>query len=300
MAQWPKQISITEVGPRDGLQNQSVPISTEKKIELIDALSQTGIKTIEASAFVHPKWIPQLLDADEVFAGIKRVDGVKYTALVPNERGWSRALAAGVDEIAVLTAASETFCLENTNTSIDGSLKRLQPIVEHAVTCGTEVRGYISCVVACPYEGLTDMQEVRTIVMRLLDFGISKISLGETLGVAKPNDIRKLYDALDGVLTPEESVLHLHDTFGNALACASEAMHCGVIQFDTSCGGLGGCPFAPGAAGNLATEDLVAFASENGIETGVDFSLLARASNIIEHELECQLQCKAYRAFQDE
>ncbi len=300
MTQWPKQISITEVGPRDGLQNQSVPISTEKKIELINALSQTGIKTIEASAFVHPKWIPQLSDADEVFAGITRVNGVKYTALVPNERGWSRALAAGVDEVAVLTAASETFCQENTNTSIVGSMKRLQPIVEQALTSGIDVSGYISCVVACPYEGPTDLQTVRLIAEQLLDLGISTISLGETLGVAQPSDIRTLYDALDGVLTPEDSVLHLHDTYGNALACASEAMQCGVITFDTSCGGLGGCPYAPGAAGNLATEDLVAFASEHGIETGVDLSSLVNASKIIEQELECQLQCKAYRAFQDE
>lgn len=298
--QWPEHISIIEVGPRDGLQNQTMPISTEKKIELINALSQTGIKTIEATAFVHPEWIPQLSDADEVFAGITRVDGVKYTALVPNERGWLRALAAEVDEVAVMTAASETFCQKNTNTTIDGSLKRLQPIVKHALSSGIAVRGYISCVVACPYEGQVDLQEVRTIAMKLLDLGVSTISLGETLGVAMPSDMRKLYDALDGVLTPVDSALHLHDTFGNALTCASEAMQCGVIQFDTSCGGLGGCPYAPGAAGNLATEDLVAFASEHGIETGVDFSLLAGASKIIEQELDCQLQSKAYREFQDE
>jgi hydroxymethylglutaryl-CoA lyase len=300
MTTFPNQIQITEVGPRDGLQNQPKHISTQKKIELIDALSKTGLKTIEVSAFVHPKWIPQLSDADEVFAGIQRVVGVKYTALVPNDRGWSRALTSGVDEIAVLAAASETFCQRNTNTSIDGAIQRIRPITEHAKACGIEVRGYISCVIACPYEGPTDAAKVRMLTEQMLDIGITTISLGETIGVAKPIDIRRLYDALDGVLSPEDSVLHLHDTHGNALACATEAMQCGVFQFDTSCGGLGGCPYAPGAAGNLATEDLVSYAHQQGIETGIDFQLLVEASSIIEQELDCTLNSDAYRAFQDE
>ncbi len=300
MTTFPESIQITEVGPRDGLQNQAKHVSTKKKIELIDALSKTGVKKIEASAFVHPKWVPQLADADEVFAGIQRAEGVKYMALVPNERGWNRALAAGVDEVAVLAAATETFCQRNTNTSIDGALNRLQPIVEHALACGIDVRGYISCVIACPYEGSTSLAVVSTIVQRMLDMGIATIALGETIGVAAPNDIRRLYDALDGVLAPEESVLHLHDTQGNALACAAEAMRCGVVEFDSSCGGLGGCPYAPGAAGNLATEDLVSFAHQRGIKTGIDFEKLVEASRVIEEELQCPLRSVAYRTFQDE
>ncbi len=299
MSEWPTSIQITEVGPRDGLQNQSKPISTEAKISLINALSKTGLTCIETSAFVHPTWVPQLSDADEVFAGINRNSNVLYTALVPNERGWNRALAAGADEIAVLSAASETFCQRNTNTSIDGAIERIRPIVEHAVTCEVGVRGYISCVIACPYEGDTNLQTVRYITQQMLDMGITDIAFGETIGVAVPLDIRRLFDALDGVLSPEDSILHLHDTRGTALACVSEAMRCGVRSFDASCGGLGGCPYAPGAAGNIATEDLVYFANKMGIETGVDLNALIAASSMIEKEIDCPLQSRTYRAFQD-
>ena len=299
MSDWPTRIYITEVGPRDGLQNQPEPILTNAKIALIDALSQTGLERIEASAFVHPKWIPQLSDADEVFAGIQRNNKVKYTALVPNDRGWNRALAAGVDEIAVLTAASETFCQRNTNTSIAGTLKRSKPIVEHAIASGIGVRGYISCVIECPYEGRTDLVVVRDIVSQMLELGIQDIALGETIGVAQQSDIQKLYEAIDGVLSPEDSILHLHNTTGTALDCAAEAMRCGVVRFDASCGGLGGCPYAPGAAGNIATEDLVDFAHQHEIETGIDLGKLINASSIIERELKSPLQSAVYRASQD-
>ena len=299
MSDWPTRIHITEVGPRDGLQNQPEPILTNAKIALIDALSQTGLERIEASAFVHPKWIPQLSDADEVFAGIQRNNKVKYTALVPNDRGWKRALAAGVDEIAVLTAASETFCQRNTNTSIAGTLKRSKPIVEHAIACGIGVRGYISCVIECPYEGRTDLVVVRDIVSQMLELGIQDIALGETIGVAQQSEIQKLYEAIDGVLSPEDSILHLHNTTGTALDCAAEAMRCGVVRFDASCGGLGGCPYAPGAAGNIATEDLVDFAHQHEIETGIDLGKLINASSIIERELKSPLQSAVYRASQD-
>ncbi len=287
MTPLPENIIITEVGPRDGLQNQPTIVPTQKKIDLINALSLCGVQTIEVSSFVHPEWIPQLSDADEVFAGITRNENVKYSAVVPNERGWERALAVGVDEVAVLAAATETFCQKNTNSSIQSVMQRIGPIAEHANSCGVDVRGYISCVIACPYEGPTDLNIVRTIAEQMLDMGISAISLGDTIGVALPHDIRRLYDALDGVLAPEQSILHLHNTHGHALDCVTEAIHCGVIQFDTSCGGLGGCPYAPGAAGNLATEDLVSFAKEHGIETGIDFELLAQASRTIEMELDC-------------
>jgi hydroxymethylglutaryl-CoA lyase len=299
MSDWPTRIHITEVGPRDGLQNQPEPILTKTKIALIDALSQTGLERIEASAFVHPRWIPQLSDADEVFAGIHRDNKVKYTALVPNDRGWNRALAAGVDEIAVLTAASETFCQRNTNTTLEGALNRIKPIVEHAIACGVGVRGYISCVIECPYEGRTDLAVVRDIVSHMLALGIQDIALGETTGVAQQSDIQKLYASIDGVLSPEDSILHLHNTMGTALDCAAEAMRCGVVRFDASCGGLGGCPYAPGSAGNIATEDLVDFAHQHGIETGIDLGKLINASSIIERELQSPLQSAVYRASQD-
>lgn len=300
MMPWPKEITITEVGPRDGLQNQPVIVPTQKKIDLVNALSLCGLQTIEVSAFVHPDWIPQLSDADEVFSGISRSENVKYSAVIPNERGWERALAAGVDEVAVLAAATETFSQKNTNASIQDVMLRLKATAELAISSGVNVRGYISCVIACPYEGPTDCRIVRTIAEQMLDMGVSTISLGDTIGVALPHDIRRLYDELDGVLSPKESVLHLHDTHGHALDCVSEAMQCGVLQFDTSCGGLGGCPYAPNAAGNLATEDLVSFAQELGIDTGIDFELLAQASSIIEHELDSKLCSRAYRTFQDE
>jgi hydroxymethylglutaryl-CoA lyase len=299
MSQWPEKIQITEVGPRDGLQNQPSLISTQTKIELINALSETGLTQIEATAFVNPTWVPQLADADDVFAGISKNKQVRYWGLVPNIRGWDRALAAGVDGIAVLAAASETFCKKNTNTTIDGAIERMRPIVSQANSSDIGVRGYISCVIACPYEGKVELSKVRHIAECMLDMGICEISLGDTIGAAESEDMRKLFDALDGVLQPEDAIVHLHDTRGNALECVEEALLCGVKSFDASCGGLGGCPYAPGAAGNVATEDLVDFAHNLGIETGVDLDKLAVASEIIESALGFPLQSKTYRALQD-
>ena len=299
MSQWPEKIQITEVGPRDGLQNQPSLISTQTKIELINALSETGLTQIETTAFVNPTWVPQLADADDVFAGISKNKQVRYWGLVPNIRGWDRALAAGVDGIAVLAAASETFCKKNTNTTIDGAIERMRPIVSQANSSDIGVRGYISCVIACPYEGKVELSKVKHIAECMLDMGICEISLGDTIGAAESEDMRKLFDALDGVLQPEDAIVHLHDTRGNALECVEEALLCGVKSFDASCGGLGGCPYAPGAAGNVATEDLVDFAHNLGIETGVDLDKLAVASEIIESALGFPLQSKTYRALQD-
>jgi hydroxymethylglutaryl-CoA lyase len=299
MSQWPEKIQITEVGPRDGLQNLALPIPTKIKIEFINALSESGLTQIEASAFVNPTWVPQLADAEEVFAGITKKEHVRYWGLVPNIRGCDRALAAGVDGIAVLAAASETFCQKNTNTTIDGAIERIQPIVAQATSSGKRVRGYISCVIACPYEGEVELLKVRDIAERMLDMGIHEISLGDTIGAAEPTDMRRLFDALDGVLQPEDAIVHLHDTRGNALACLKESLLCGAARFDASCGGLGGCPYAPGAAGNIATEDLVDFAQKRGIETGIDIDKLVAASKIIENALDFPLQSKTYRAFQD-
>ncbi|MBC8200761.1 MAG: hydroxymethylglutaryl-CoA lyase, partial [Planctomycetes bacterium] len=254
---------------------------------------------IEASAFVNPTWVPQLADADEVFAGISKNEHIQYWGLVPNLRGWHRASASGVDGIAVLAAASETFCQQNTNTSIDGALERMRPIVSQAASSGVGVRGYISCVIACPYEGEIELSKVRHITECMLEMGIQEISLGDTIGAAEPEDMRRLFDALDGLLQPKDAIVHLHDTHGKAIACVEEALLCGVAKFDASCGGLGGCPYAPGAAGNIATEDLVDFANKNGIETGIDILKLVAASKIIESALELPLESKTYRAFQD-
>ena len=237
-------------------------------------LSKTGLQRIEVSSFVNPKWVPQLADASEVFSHIHREKNVKYTALIPNMQGWDRALEVGVDEIGLMTAASETFCERNINTSISGSIEQIQPLVEVAHANSVLARAYVSCVVACPYEGRIDPQHVRRVVEQLLDVGVDDISLGDTIGVAVPTDLDKIYDALSGVLSPEDSILHLHDTQETAIECALAAMELGVHRFDTSSGGLGGCPYAPGAAGNLATEDLVFLANQKGIHTGVDLDAL--------------------------
>jgi len=266
----PDRIRITEVGPRDGLQNEKAIVGVDDKVAFIDLLSAARPAEIEVTSFVSPKWVPQLADADDVFAHIKRAEGVVYSALAPNERGLERALRANVDKIAVFTAASETFSRRNVNASIAESLARFIPVIRGAMDAGRPVRGYVSCAVACPYEGPVDPAAVRDVAARLLDLGVDEIDLGDTIGVAVPTDIEALYDELDGLLEPAETTLHLHDTRGTALACACRAMQLGVSRFDASCAGLGGCPYAPGAAGNLATEDLVYLCQRMGCETGMD------------------------------
>lgn len=289
-------IRITEVGPRDGLQNESVVVPVADKIAFIDRLSRSGPAEIEVSSFVSPEWVPQLADADAVVAGIARAPGVVYSALVPNEHGLRRALAAGVDKIAHFTAASESFCRRNTNASIGETFERLRPIVAGARAAGVAVRGYISCVVSCPYEGPTDPKDVRDVAARLLDEGVEEIDLGDTIGVAVPADVERLYEALEGVVSPADSTLHLHDTRGTALACVAAAIRLGVRRFDASCGGLGGCPYAPGAAGNLATEDLVYFCNRTGYETGVDLPALFEAARFISAALGRALPGRVFNA----
>ena len=274
---YPSSIEITEVGPRDGLQNQKIIIATDAKVAFVDALSKTGLQRIEVSSFVDPRWVPQLADAAEVFANIHREKNVKYSALVPNQRGWDRALAAGVDEIGLMTAASETFTEKNVNITISGSIDTIKSLVEVAHNNGVITRAYVSCVIECPYEGAIGPRKVRTVVEQLLDVGVDDISLGDTIGVAVPSNIAQLYDSLDGVLSPEDSILHLHNTRGTALDCVVRAFELGVHRFDASSGGLGGCPYAPGTAGNLATEKLISHAEELGIHTGVDHGAILTA-----------------------
>ena len=277
----PTTVRVTEVGPRDGLQNEKAPIPTATKIAFVNQLIAAGFPEVEVTSFVSPKWVPQLADAAEVFAGMTRQPGVICSALVPNERGLEGALAAGADKVAVFTAASETFSQRNTNATIAETIERFRPVVERARAADLPVRGYVSCVVACPYDGPVEPAAVRTVAQQLLDIGVDEIDLGDTIGVAVPTDIDRLLDGVAGVVDPSAVTLHLHDTRRTALACVHRALQLGVTSFDSSCGGLGGCPYAPGAAGNLATEDLLYLCHAMGIETGVDADAVAAASRLL-------------------
>ena len=270
-------VRITEVGPRDGLQNEKQVIPAEAKVAFVDLLSEARFPEIEVSSFVSPKWVPQLGDAAEVFARIRRRPGTVYSALVPNERGMEGALAARADKIAVFAAASESFSQRNTGGSIDEVLARFVPVIAVARAAGLPVRGYVSCVVRCPYEGPVAPGAVRTVVDRLLALGVDEIDLGETLGVAVPDDIARLYDGIAPAIAPGRTTLHLHDTNGRALDNARAALALGVRSFDSSAGGLGGCPYAPGARGNVDTVSLLSMLESEGYETGVDRAAAAAA-----------------------
>jgi hydroxymethylglutaryl-CoA lyase len=291
-----QRIRITEVGPRDGLQNEARAVSTDVKVAFIDLLSVCGFAEIEVSSFVSPKWVPQLGDAAEVFARIQRRPGVMYSALVPNEQGLDAALAAKADKVAVFTAASETFSRKNTNATITQTLERFAPVIRQARGEKLTVRAYVSCAIACPYEGPIDPHKVRDVAARLLELGADEIDLGDTIGVAVPSDIDLLYEALDDVLKPGQTTLHLHDTRGTALACAYRAFEIGVRSFDSSCVGLGGCPYAPGAAGNIASEDLVYTFNKMGCETGVDLTRLYAAGRHIAAALDRPLPGRLFKA----
>jgi hydroxymethylglutaryl-CoA lyase len=259
-------IRIVEVGPRDGLQNQAELVPTEVKIAFVDALSACGFDEIEVSSFVSPKWIPQLADAAEVFAGIRRAPGVVYMALVPNEEGLERAQPAKADKVAVFTAASETFSRKNTNASIAETLRRFEPVVANA---GVPVRGYISTAFHCPFEGPIAPAKVLPVARALIDLGCTELSIGDTIGKATPDEVRHLLELLIPLEPPVRLALHLHDTYGQAVDNARAALAMGIKTFDASAGGIGGCPYAPGAPGNVATEALVAaFAGRTGIDPG--------------------------------
>ena len=275
----PGTIRIVEVGPRDGLQNESTSIPTELKVRFINALSRTGVAEIEAGSFVYPKAIPQLSDSDEVFRKIDRIPGVLYSALVPNERGLERACAAGVDKIAVFTAATETFTQRNIQASIAESLDRFRPVVTQARLHKLIVRGYVSTAVYCPYEGRVAPVQVQTVMRRLLDLGVQEISLGDTIGKASPSDVRALLDVTLPAVGPERLSLHFHDTYGMAIANVLAAwQEYGVWSFDSSAGGLGGCPYAPGAAGNVATEDVIYALRASGARVTADEWQVATAA----------------------
>ncbi len=291
------RVTIVEVGPRDGLQNEPSAVPTDVKVAFVDALSAAGLSVVEATAFVSPKSIPQLADGEEVFRRIAKRSGVRYPVLVPNEKGLERAEACGVREIAVFTAASETFNLRNINATIDESFGRFAPVIRRARGSGMRVRGYVSCVFGCPYEGAVEPAAAARVARRLLDAGCDEVSLGDTIGVGVPTQVPEVVEhCLDAGVPLARLALHFHDTRGTALANVAEGLRQGVRIFDSSAGGLGGCPYAPGAAGNVATEDLVYLLHGMGYETGVDLTLVVAASRTLAAAIDRRPVSRVYQA----
>ncbi|MBI5359895.1 MAG: hydroxymethylglutaryl-CoA lyase [Planctomycetes bacterium] len=277
-----KKVKIVEVGPRDGLQNIKDSISTENKVRFVEMLADAGCTNIEITAFVHPKLIPQLADSGEVCAKLAVRPGVQYSVLVPNAKGMERAIEFGIKEIAVFTAASETFNMKNTNTTIDGSIERFREVVDMARKNNIAVRGYVSTVFGCPFEKQIAPEKVLEVTGKLFDLGIYEVSLGDTIGVAVPTDVERVLEKVLAKFDMAKIALHMHDTRGTALANVVKGREMGITVFDASAGGLGGCPFAPGAAGNLATEDIVYTFEKMGVSTGIDIEKLTQASRFME------------------
>jgi hydroxymethylglutaryl-CoA lyase len=296
MMRVPAKVTIVEVGPRDGLQNERAALTTADKIAFVDHLSAAGHQVVEVSAFVSPKWVPQMADAAEVFAGITRRAGTKYTALVPNQQGLARAIAAGVDEVAVFAAASETFSRRNINQSIEESLTNYAAVCADAAAAGLRVRGYLSTCFVCPFEGPIDPQRVADISAQLLEIGVYQVAISDTIGAAHPGMVPRVLDLVSKRVPIADIALHFHDTRGTALANVLAGLDYGVTTFDSSAGGLGGCPFAPGAAGNLATEDLLFMLDGLGVETGVSIDEVAAASRAIEAKLDHKLPSRYLQA----
>lgn len=288
----PQQVTIVEVGPRDGLQNEKQLISSDDKVSFINRLSSSGLKRIEVTSFVNPKWIPQLADAADVVKRIERAPGVLYSALVPNQRGLEGALEAEIDEVAVFMSASETHNRKNINKGIRETYPVLQQVVEEAVKSGVKVRGYVSTVFGCPYEGDVNTQQSIEVIQRLLEMGCGEISVGDTIGVANPRQVQAFLSELLKTVPQDKIALHFHDTRGTALANILAAMDMGITIFDSSLGGLGGCPYAPGASGNVATEDLIYMLDGMGVKTGVDLNQLVQAGEFMQQVLNKRLPSK--------
>jgi hydroxymethylglutaryl-CoA lyase len=294
----PRTVRIVEVGPRDGLQNEKAQVPTEQKIQFITLLAEAGFPVVEATSFVSPRAIPQLSDASAVMAALKPFPGVQYSALVPNLKGMERAVAAGLRSVAVFTAASESFTRHNINATIAESLANFRPVVVLARQEGIPVRGYISTVFGCPYEGAVAPRQVLSVAQALLEMGIDELSLGDTIGVASPNQVVDVLSLLlnEGAIPIERLAVHFHDTRGTALANVLTSLQLGISIIDSSAGGLGGCPYAPGAAGNLATEDLLYMLHGMGIQTGVDLEKVVAATSFIAPWLGHAPTSKYYQA----
>jgi hydroxymethylglutaryl-CoA lyase len=277
----PRDVVIVEVGPRDGLQNETSSISTNAKIAFVDALSDAGLPVIEVTSFVNPNAVPQLADAAEVMNGIRRTKGTRYPVLVPNQRGIERAVEAGADAIALFTSATEAFAQANVGTSIDGTFERFEPVIATARQHGIWVRGYVSVSFGCPYSGAVEGSAVNRVAERLLDLGCAEVCLADTIGAATPNSVGDVLQAVRTSVPIERLALHFHDTSGTALANVELALELGLRTFDSAVGGLGGCPFAPGAPGNLSTERLVGRLEALGLCTGTDTDALAAALDVV-------------------
>jgi len=287
---YPERATIVEVGPRDGLQSEETVLPTDAKVELIDLLSASGLTQIEVTAFVNPKRIPQLADAEEVCARITRAPGVTYSALVPNVKGYARAIGAGLREIAVFTAATDSYNQRNIGTTIEGAFERYRDVLEHAAVDGVRARGYVSVAFGCPYEGSVPVERVVEVSRRLLDMGCFQVSLGDTTGLGNPVSVAATVGSMrEAGVGPERIALHLHDTHGTGLANALAGLQAGVTTFDSSLGGLGGSPFAEGAAGNLATEELVYMLDAMGVATGVNLDALVSAAERVARALGKEL-----------
>jgi len=281
----PEKVRLVEVGPRDGLQNEAQPISVADKVRLVDDLSAAGLGYIEVGSFVSPKWVPQMAGSAEVFAAIEQRPGVTYAALAPNLRGFEDALAAGVKEVAVFAAASEAFSQRNINCSISESLSRFEPIMDAARSHGVRVRGYVSCVLGCPYEGKVSAAQVAPVAKALHDMGCYEVSLGDTIGTGTAGDTRRLFEMVSAVVPRDQLAGHFHDTYGQALANVYASLLEGISVFDSSVAGLGGCPYAKGATGNIASEDVLYLLQGLGIETGIDLDRLIAAGQRISQVL---------------
>ena len=295
MASLPKSIRIVEVGPRDGLQNESTIISTAKKAEFIQLLVAAGLKDIEVASFVHPKWVPQLADAQELISQLEPHEDVRYSALVPNMKGLERAMASGIRRIAVFTAASETFNRKNINMGIQESIDVFKPVVAEALKNGLSARGYVSTCFVCPYEGPITKEKVGDVAGALFSLGVDEVSIGDTIGAATPREVEDTVGYLLAQFPASKLAMHFHDTYGMAVANVYQSLQMGITTFDSSAGGLGGCPYAPGASGNVATEDLLYLLDRLGIETGVDLKLVRQASHFIGQELARELPSRVLK-----
>mgnify|MGYP001461261663 CR=1 FL=1 len=296
MSKLPTRVRIVEVGPRDGLQNEKTIIPAATKIELIDRLSQTGLRTIEATSFVSPKWVSQLADAAEVYGAIHRLPGISYPVLVPNLQGYERARAVGASEVAVFSAASEAFNRKNINASIDESIERFLPILEQARADGVKVRGYVSTVLGCPYQGEVPLSDVVHVAERMHALGCHEISLGDTIGVGTPTKAREMLRAVAGVVPIEALAVHFHDTRGQALANVLACLEEGVAVVDSAVSGTGGCPYAKGATGNVASEDVVYMLEGMGIDTGIQLEKLIETGLWLSQQLGRETSSKVARA----